>query len=280
MNTRVKRLFTLGVTHAYYGGLCPDFTFMVPSDTARLLRGGRLFAKVIRDELAVVSEVNAAETGPRVTAAGHRLRFGLRLVNPDFRNFTVLQAMPPGAVHVYSNRSTPTALGAAETLACTPAVFAHPLSGTTRPVTVSVLRGGKSVGTEVVADGRASASFDLRGLDPGRIEIEETFAGPVTQRTPYYLDAEMKREGVFGIVEVDVAAGFYASPPLFRVAFDARVETLKYYVVVSNYSNADFAALTLTTCRRRRLPHPGAAWCSSSRNRPYAAACGLVESCS
>ena len=245
MNTRVERLFTLSVIHAYYAGLCPDFAFTVPSDTARLLEGGRLFAKVIRDELAVVYELNGAQTGPRVTSTGRRLRFGLRLVNPDFRNFTALPAVPPGTLHIYGNRTTPTSLDAAETLACTADVFAHPLSGTTRPVTVSVLRGGATLRTETVADGRASASFDLRGLDPGRIEIEETFAGPVTHRTPYYLDTEMRREGVFGIVELDVMAGFYASPPAFRVAFDSRGETLKYYVVVSNYSNADFAALTV-----------------------------------
>ena len=245
MNTRVRRLFTLAATHAYYGGVCPDFAFTIPSDTARILAGGRLFAKVIHDELAVVYELNTAATGPRVTCAGRRLRFGLRLVNPEFRNITALPAAPGDALHIYRNGTTPAALDAAETLACTPELFAHPLSGSTRPVTVSVLRGTSPVRTEVVADARATASLDLRGLAPGRIEIEETFAGGVTQRTPYYLDAEMKREGAFGIVEIDVAAGFYTSAPSFRIAFDAPLETLKYYVVVSNYSNADVAALAV-----------------------------------
>ena len=47
MITRFERLFTVGVTHAYYDGACRDFAFTVPPDTGRMLAGGRLLARVL-----------------------------------------------------------------------------------------------------------------------------------------------------------------------------------------------------------------------------------------
>jgi len=38
-------LLTLEVTHAYYGGRCPDFGFWIPSTTERFLAGSRVLAK-------------------------------------------------------------------------------------------------------------------------------------------------------------------------------------------------------------------------------------------
>lgn len=59
-------------------------------------------------------------------------------------------------------------------------------------------------------------------------------------------DAELMREGLFGVVEVMLEAGFYDAPPAFQVAFAAREETLKYYVVARNYTVAEFNQLELT----------------------------------
>jgi hypothetical protein len=56
-------------------------------------------------------------------------------------------------------------------------------------------------------------------------------------------DAELLSAGLFGVVEIEVGAGFYASPPEFRIAFEAREETLKYYVVARNYQGAEFDEL-------------------------------------
>lgn len=59
-------------------------------------------------------------------------------------------------------------------------------------------------------------------------------------------EAELLREGLFCLVEIRVAAGFYAAPPAFEIAFDARAETLKYYVVARDYTQAEFNQLAVT----------------------------------
>ena len=59
-------------------------------------------------------------------------------------------------------------------------------------------------------------------------------------------DAELFREGPFCLVEITVDAGFYAAPPAFAVAFQARAETLKYYVVARNYTAGEFNQLDVS----------------------------------
>jgi hypothetical protein len=45
------------------------------------------------------------------------------------------------------------------------------------------------------------------------------------------------------VVELAVANAFYTSPPAFEIAFAARSDTLRYYLVVTNYSDFDFDRL-------------------------------------
>jgi len=59
-------------------------------------------------------------------------------------------------------------------------------------------------------------------------------------------DAELLREGPFGVVEIEIDPAFYAAPPAFQIAFAARTETLKYYVVARGYTNTQFNQLGVT----------------------------------
>ena len=59
-------------------------------------------------------------------------------------------------------------------------------------------------------------------------------------------DNELIREGLFCLVEITMDAGFYAAPPAFAVAFQARAETLKYYVVARNYTVGEFNQLDVS----------------------------------
>ena len=243
MITQFKQLFVVSVTHSYYDGACPDFEFTTPEDTRRALRGGRLLAKVVDGRLIVLYQTDASGAAPLVSAAGTRLRFGLRLTNSSFPNFTVLPNAPRGSMLVYDNAAASAALGVPQPMALASAILSHAVTGTTRPVTATVVRGGGVVRTDTVTDDRASATFDLRDADPGRFELREAFAGGTTHTTPYYLDPESQRDGMFAIVEIAVAAGFYTTAPQFRIAFEAKEQTLRYYVVVSNYNAPDVAAL-------------------------------------
>jgi len=245
MITRFERLFTLGVTHAFYDGTCRDFAYTIPEDTIAALRGGRMLARVVDDGLVVFFETQGGGTAPMFDSTGTPLRFGLRLLNGFFPNFTSMPAMPRGSVQLYRNATSPTALDAGAPVVLASPILAHALTGTTRPVTATVMRNGIDLRTDTIADGRTTATFDLRGAEPGRVDVKEVFTGGITHATPYYLDAEAQRAGVFGIVEVTIAAGFYVSPPALQVAFDAKEETLKYYVVVSNYSAPDFNGLAV-----------------------------------
>jgi hypothetical protein len=171
-------LLTLEVTHAYYGGRCPDFEFTIPSATARLLAGGRLLAKS-RDARLIVLRENGG-----VPLDGRTLQFGLKLANPFFANFTALPFAPGEGLALYRNAGADS------------------------------------------GELQAPVALLLDGAD------EE--------------DAEFLRAGLFGLVEIQLDAAFHAAPPAFEVAFAAREETLKYYVVARNYAPAQFNQLDVT----------------------------------
>lgn len=168
-------LFTLEVTHAYYGGRCADFDFTTPSATQRLLAGGRLLAKTREGVLTVLYEKDTLQI------AGRTLQFGLKLLNPHFGNFSVLPLAPGEGLALYTN-------GGAD-----PRVLQAP---------VALL------------------------LDPAN-------AG----------DAELLREGLSGVVEIEIDVAFYGAPPAFQIAFAARAEMLKYYVVARGYTAPQFNQL-------------------------------------
>jgi hypothetical protein len=127
-------------------------------------------------------------------------------------------------------------------------VFGHALQDAARPATVTLSNaGGAVLETEQVTagDGRTAVSFDLLGLPRGQLTLTEVYPGNVQKVTAYYLDAELRAEAVFAIVEVRLDAGFYAAPADLEIAFDAKQDTLKYYVVARNYSDADLAQLAV-----------------------------------
>lgn len=59
-------------------------------------------------------------------------------------------------------------------------------------------------------------------------------------------DAQLLRERFFAAVEIELRAGFYETPPAFRVPFAARAETLSYYVVARGYSAGQFNQLEVS----------------------------------
>jgi hypothetical protein len=80
------------------------------------------------------------------------------------------------------------------------------------------------------------------GADPGQLQAPVTLLLDPTHPD----DAELFREGLFCLVEIAVDAGFYAAPPAFEIAFQARAETLKYYVVARNYTAGEFNQLDVS----------------------------------
>lgn len=245
MITRFLPLCTLGITHAYYGGACRDFTYVVPAHTAALLRRARLLLRVVDGRVHVLFEA-AADGAPIVQLPGARLRLGLQLVNPALFNFTILPITPGAETALYSNSSSNTALAAPVAVRLGGHVLTHAVSRTERPVTISVTNAASQgpPPQTVTAVEDTSVSFDLHVFEPGVFTVKEDFTGvPITVTTKHYTDAELSREALFGIVDIEIAAGFYASPPAFTIAFDAPSETLNYYIVAANYNDTEFGQL-------------------------------------
>jgi hypothetical protein len=245
MITRFLPLCTLDVAHAYYGGACRDFTYIVPADTAALLKRAKMLLRVLDGRVHVLFEA-AADGTPLLQLPGARLRLGLQVANPAFFNFTTLPVAPGVETAVYANSSAAGTLAAPVAATLTGRILTRTLSRTDRPVTV-IAANADDQGPEpltVSLAGHTSVSFDLDGFAPGLFTVTEDYTGALTTVTgDYYVDPELSREPLFGVVEIAVANTFYTAPPAFTIAFDAPAETLNYYVVAVNYTDTEFGQL-------------------------------------
>ncbi len=249
MITRFRQLATLRITHAYDGGVSRDVDFAIPEETAAALRRGRMLSRVSGGVLCFLYEADAAGQ-PVVAAAGATLRVGLRPANPSFRNITDPAALPAAGIAYWRNRTVATDLDPMEAREPVGRVFSHALSDPARPVTVTVEDDAAHVlrsETVTAAQGRPAVSFELAGVDPGPLTVREVYPSGPPRTTRYLLHPELAREGLLGAVELAVPASFYTSPspPAFEIALAARRETLRYYLVVTNYTVADFNQLNV-----------------------------------
>jgi hypothetical protein len=245
MNVSYQKLFSISVVHAYYGGLCEDFEFLIPAGTARDLARGRALVKSGAGVLHVLYEVEEAGN-PRASLAGTTLRFGLRAVDPYLANVTEPALPVPPNVAVCRNIGKAAMLGAAQLHRQVSDVFSHGLRSPQRPVSVALKqRDGSTLRDELVTSSDVTrVTFDLGNVEPNALSIEEDYGGGDVSSNALYSCAELQRATSSHIVEIDVSDDFYAAPePKFEIAFGARKETLKYYVVARKYSDDDFAAL-------------------------------------
>lgn len=251
MTTQFKILFTVNIAHRYYNTGCKDFDFVFPADTAQLFRNGKLLAKVREGVLYVLFEADEAGL-PLIPIAERKLRIGLKLLNPFFSNFTDLTLKVDEKILLYQNTRPVNALSTPKNAVLVGALFRHLLTRNRRPVTVTLKDSTEqSLATGIItADQNATdVPFDLTGKDAGAYTVEETYSSssrPVRVFLPYYLDTELLQLGVFGVIEIDIKSTFYRSTPAFNVRFNAKGETLKYYVIAKNYTDVEFNRLSVT----------------------------------
>lgn len=242
MTSTFSTLFTITVAHDYYSKGCRDFDFIVPASTAGLLRNGKLIAKALGGKLTLLYEANDKGVA-LVPMAGTRLRFGMKLLNPLFSNFTDFNIPAP----LYRNTLATGSLDPAMGVLMTGQLLSHTVTKTIRPVTVTVGDpAGQVLQTETIttANDRSTISCNLYGQAAGMYSVVESYPGE-TETVTYYSDPELLQAGVFGVVEIVIDSGFYAAPATFTINFNAKQETLKYYVVAGNYNATEFDQLSV-----------------------------------
>jgi len=242
--SQFRELFRLSVAHTYYDSVCRDFEFLIPSDTVELLKQGKFLTKVADNTLYVLYE--ADELGaPLVNAAGTPLRIALRTTNPYFSNFTNVAQDYYSKIAVYYMADTDQLLSSG-TFPLVAPVFSHTITDSARPVTVSFTH---STGT-IVEETITEASITTIGLDAGprpagTYTVREIFP-TTTVDTAYYVDSELYQQRAVVLFDFPLEGDLYSDANDFEIPFQAKEETIRYHVVVKNYSNDDILALTVT----------------------------------
>ena len=248
MTTRFGSLLRFQTSHEYYNGSCPDFSLLLPESSQRLLRRGRMLLKQLNQQWHLLYEQDA-DGEPLAGMVGERIRFGLQLLNPYFGNFTADPLAEAGIVPVYRNSGDPDTLAAPVRMPLCAGIYSHRISQVGRPATLRLLQADGSVLHSVTVSlehNREQYAFDLRELTPGDYQIEEVFPGNVQVLHPIYLEPELAQQPIAALVELELAEGFYDAAVDFTLNFQARQQPLRFYLVVRNYSEAEFAQLSVS----------------------------------
>jgi len=246
MIQRFAPLFTVAVRHSYYAGNCEDFEFVAPSSTARAMRGGKVLTRVLSGRLHAMYELESPGV-PIHSLAGRTLLFGLRLTNSSFGNYTDAVLNDVRQAPFYGNDENPAELQLPRGIVLASGWYSHAPQVATRPLTLRLSNHqGVALASHVLPPNAADGSFDLRALSEGVYEIDEISEGETIAQTRLVLNAELHNAGVWGLLAIEIDAGFYAAPPEFTLEFEARKEQLSYFVVARNYSQPEFDQLDVT----------------------------------
>lgn len=106
METSYRKLFSISVTHEYFGGRpCPDLALEPDADTARIMRGYRMR---LRPETGGASLFTAAKQGGAAALPPEPLQFLLTVREPLFYQYTDMEAdaRPDASVAVFDSGET------------------------------------------------------------------------------------------------------------------------------------------------------------------------------
>lgn len=234
---RFGPLWTIGVEHAFFAGAADVLDFIVPPSTARALAGARALARVREGRLHVLVEQDEAGA-PLAAIAGRRLVFGLRPRAASFALVTTPLGVPPGETPLWHNAADPDALGAPQGVRLSGAQLRIVPDTDERPLTLRLFDATDTLHAGAALDAGAEA-WTLPGLYPAGSSwrVEEQGAGPATGWT---LRVEPELPDAWGLLELTVDAGHLAAGHAFTLTFAASSETLRYYVVATRYSAAEF----------------------------------------
>ena len=231
-----RTLWTVEVRHAFFGGACDALAFTVPPSTERALAGAHAMARQREGRLLVLIEVDEAGQ-PLSPLAGLRLTFGLQPRQPSFDCFTTPSGLPRGAAALWSNAANADVLAGPDPLHISGEQLRIEPHAAGRPLTLRLFDAAGVQRAQTLLDAGDEA-WTVPGRFPrGSWRVEEQAGG-----TPHSwsLRVEPEMAGAWGVLDLHVAAAHLAGGHTFGLAFAARSDTLRYYVVASRFGEADF----------------------------------------
>lgn len=231
-----RTLWTIEVQHAFFGGACAALAFIVPTATARTLAGAHAMVRVRDGRLIVLIEVDEANA-PLAALAGLRLQFGLKPREASFDLITVPLGLPRGDSAVWDNAADPDALAGPRPVRVSGEQLRLAPRAADRPLTMRLFDAGNvQRGQTVLHVG--DEAWTLPGLyTRGEWRVEEQAAGPAAN---WALLVEPDLVGAWGLLGLVVDDGHIAAGNAFTLAFAARSDTLRYYVVANRFGEAEF----------------------------------------
>jgi hypothetical protein len=245
MNTGFAPLASITVSHAYYGTGCRDIEFVPSGETSDLLRAGRMLLRVVDGNLHLLYQAESVGV-PTSNIAGRTLYFGLRLQNPYFVNFTTPVIADGSLTPFYDNAATPTVLSAPRGVTLVAGRYAHEPQLPTRPVTLRLSDASNhTLDSRTLIAGEVSTSYEFFSYPPGSYQLQEDYGAGVLRNRELLLEPTLRDLGVWGVLALYIDAGFYSAAAGFSLSFSARKEALRYYLVASNFSPAEFAQISV-----------------------------------
>ena len=253
MERSYKTLFDLSIIHEFYDdGKANDFVFVPLQDTAVGLKNYKLVPRVAQakvDEtqahgLSVsYAEVNASPQIPITAASVPPLRFGLKLHQVNFLNFTKeTGGLVSGDIYHYTNVGAVDVAGVLELVRTTyklkRKVFAYSFTLAGPPVTATV-KVFDSLGVELTEysqtldsnNGDFEVLIDLGKEANGVYELQVSSGGPVLQQDQFYLDDELVAMRAFAVLDIVVTNNTDLSTKKLEISYTSREEVMKYFVV-------------------------------------------------
>jgi hypothetical protein len=231
-----RTLWTVEVRHAFFGGACDALAFVVPPSTERALAGAHALARERDGGLHLLIEIDEAGQ-PLSPLAGLRFLFGLQPRSASFDLITVPLGLPRGDAAVWDNAADADTLAGPRAVRIAGEQLRLEPRSAERPLTMRLFNAaGTPAGQSVLSVG--DESWAPPGLfTRGEWRVEEQGVGPAAS---WVLRVEPELVSAWGLLALDVSAAHVAAGHAFTLAFDARSDTLRYYVVASRYGEAEF----------------------------------------
>jgi hypothetical protein len=236
-----RPLWTVTVTHGFFGGACDALDFFVPPATERALAGAHALVRVRDGALHVLVEVNDANE-PLSDLSNLRLLFGVKPREAAFDLITVPLGLPRGMAGVWDNTADANALAGPRAVRISGEQLRIEPDAAERPLTLRLFDAANAQQAQTVLN-VGDEAWTLPGLySHGEWRVEEQGAGAAAS---WALWVEPELVKAWGVLALAFDAGHLPSGQTFNLAFTAASDTLRYYVVARRFGAAEFDSLSV-----------------------------------